>query len=434
MNRPNILFITCHDMGRHLGCYGRQTVVSPHLDALAAQGVRFANSFCTAPQCSPSRAALHTGRHAHAVGVLGLVHNPFNWRLQPPSAHFARRVKELGYHTALFGAQHVTREALLPQLGYDHHGAEEAAPRLAQQVRAYLQTNSRRQPFYLEVDFTEPHRPYSWGGAHPEKALGVALPPYIPEHPDSVAEFAGLQGAIRQMDEGVGIVLAALNEAGLDENTLVLFTTDHGLAMPRAKCTLYDAGIETALLLRWPAGNAGGGRVFEELISHVDIVPTLLEALGLPATADEFHGRSFWPLLQGKGYEATETVFAEKTYHTAYEPMRAVRTARHKLILNFETGPRFDVPDDIRNGRIYPLMIDQATGHRPAVELYDLERDPHEQDNLAGRPEVAHLEPSMMHSLRRWMQESDDPLLNGPPRSPFYMSTIALLAGEQVND
>ena len=429
MSPPNILFMTCHDLGRHLGCYGQETVLSPHLDRLAAEGVRLAASFCTAPQCSPSRAAMHTGRHAHDVGVLGLTHSPFNWRLEPSSAHFANRVKQLGYHTALFGAQHVTRHELGSELGYAHVTPEAPAPQIAEQLRGYLATIGGSRPFYLEVNFPEAHRPYDRGGALPEESQGVHLPPYIPDHPDSALEFAALQGAIRQLDSGVGTVLAALDEHGLRENTLVVFVTDHGLAMPRAKCTLYDPGIETALLLRWPARDIAGGRVLTPLISHVDLVPTLLEALGRPASAGELHGRSFWPLLRDYAYQPNHAVFAEKTFHTAYEPMRALRTASHKLIVNLETGSRYDVPDDVRNGLIYPHAVGQATGHRAPVELYDLACDPLERDNLSGRPEVADLEATLLLALRHWMEESGDPLLDGPPSSPFYVSALASLTG-----
>ncbi|HEX6385786.1 MAG TPA: sulfatase, partial [Anaerolineae bacterium] len=418
MTLPNIVFITCHDTGRHLGCYGQETVVSPNLDRLAAEGVRFANSFCTAPQCSPSRAALHTGRHAHSVGVLGLAHHPFDWYLEPSAGHLVTRLRQLGYHTALFGGQHVTRHEWLSDLGYDYSSGEEAAPTLAQGVRSYLQAIGGSQPFYLELDFTEAHRPYTWGGATPDDSRGVKLPPTIPDHPDAVAEFAALQGAIRQLDEGVDVVLVALDELRLREDTLVVFTTDHGLAMPRAKCTLYDPGIATVLLMRWPAGAVSGGRVFEQLISHVDVAPSLLEALGVSVPAGEFQGRSFWPLLQNRSYQANDAVFAEKTFHTAYEPMRGLRTATYKLILNFESGPNFDVPDDVRNGAIYPLMINQATGHRPHVELYDLEQDPLERTNLAGRPEMMEIETSLSGRLRQWMEETNDPLLEGPPKSP----------------
>src|SRR3712207_886625 len=107
VTRANMLFLTCHDLGRHLGCYGHSTVQSPALDALAGSGVKLANAFCTAPQCSPSRAALHTGRYPHATGVLGLAHPPFDWRLPPRERHLARLLGERGYATALVGMQHL---------------------------------------------------------------------------------------------------------------------------------------------------------------------------------------------------------------------------------------------------------------------------------------------------------------------------------------
>jgi arylsulfatase A-like enzyme len=424
---PNILFITCHDLGKHLGCYGQKTVPSEALDTLAEEGVIFDNSFCTAPQCSPSRAALHTGRHAHSVGVLGLAHRPFDWHLHRDQMHVARRLREAGYETTLIGVQHVTHSQKAPALGYDHVLPIEPAPRLAETARKFLKSKARSdKPFYLEIGFFEPHRPYDWGGAAPDSSKGVDLPPYIPDAPGSVADFAALQGMIRSMDEAAGMILAGLAKAGLAEETLVIFTADHGLAMPRAKCTLYDPGINTSLLMRWPARGISGGRRYANLISHVDVVPTLLEAVGLPAPGN-LHGKSFWPLLQGQPYEPNQEVFAEKSYHTAYEPMRAIRTQRHKLILNFEVGLKFDVPGDICQSPIYPLIIDQLVGERDYIELYDLEKDPTETVNLAGRPEVAGLEQTLLHRLRQWMEMTEDPLLRGPISSPFYEDTMKFL-------
>jgi arylsulfatase A-like enzyme len=424
---PNIVFITCHDLGRHLGCYGQETVPSESLDALAGEGVILDNSFCTAPQCSPSRAALHTGQHAHSVGVLGLAHRPFNWHLHPDQMHVARRLREAGYETTLMGVQHVTHRQKAPALGYDHVLPIEPAPHLAETAQRFFENRGRPdKPFYLEIGFFEPHRPYDWGNTAPDRSKGVDLPPYIPNAPESVADFAALQGMIRSMDEAVGVILAALEKEGLAEDTLVIFTTDHGLAMPRAKCTLYDPGISTALLVRWPARDISGGRRYTDLISHVDIVPTLLEAVGLPVPTN-LHGKSFWPLLQGRPYEANQEIFAEKSYHTAYEPMRAIRTQRHKLIVNFEVGLKFDVPGDICQSPIYPLIIDRLVGERDHIELYDLENDPAETVNLASRPEVAGLEQTLLNRLRQWMAQTNDPLLQGSIVSPFYESTMELL-------
>lgn len=425
--RPNILFITSHDLGRHLGCYGRETVPSPSLDNLAREGLQFDNSFCTAPQCSPSRAALHTGRYQHDVGVLGLAHSPFEWRLDPPQAHLAHRLQQEGYRTVLVGGQHVTRKEDLGRLGFQQWGDVVPAPQVAQEAAAFLADAAQQDaPFYLEVGFFEAHRPYDWGGATPYDGEGVALPPYIPDAPPAVAEFAALQGAIRVLDRAVGDILARLEALDLAHNTLVLFTADHGLAMPRAKCTLYDPGIATPLILRWPAAGIAGGRRLAPLVSHVDVVPTLLEALDLSAPPG-LHGRSFWPLLQGAPYEARDAVFAAKTYHTAYEPQRAVRTAGHKLIVNLESGSRYDVADDIRLSPIYPLVRDDIVGERPPVECYDLVHDPLERHNLAGDPGYAEVEEQLRRRLWQWMQETGDPLRHGPLRSPFYHKSRAYL-------
>ena len=417
---PNIVFITCHDLGRHLGCYGQKSVKSEALDELARQGAIFDNSFCTAPQCSPSRAALHTGRHAHSVGVLGLAHYPFSWRLHPDQMHVARRLREAGYDTTLIGVQHVTHTSSVPALGYNHAYPIEPAPAIGKRAQKVIEALAGSDhPFYLEIGFFEPHRPYDWGKTKPDSSKGVRLPHYIPNGPEAIAEFAALQGMILSMDKAIGDILKALENNNLAEETLVIFTTDHGLAMPRAKCTLYDPGIGTSLLMRWPSKGISGGRRFSELISHVDILPTMLEAIGLPVP-DNLHGKSFWSLLQGYDYEPNEVIFAEKTYHTHYEPMRAIRTQNHKLIINFDVGLQFDVPSDICQSPIYPLVIDQQVGEREYIELYDLETDPKEMVNLAGCPEVADLEKSLIDRLRRWMVETDDPLLRGPIASPFY--------------
>ena len=141
-------------------------------------------------------------------------------------------------------------------------------------------------------------------------------------------------------------------------------------------------------MLRWPAAGLSGGRVIDELVSNVDVVPTILDALGLPR-GPELEGRSVWPLLQGDAYAPRTEVFAEKTFHTYYEPMRAIRTDHHKLIVNFEVSTAVDVPADIRASPIYPLMLPDFNRARPPIELYDLASDPWEQTNLAESPDFA---------------------------------------------
>lgn len=423
---PNIVFITCHDLGHHLSCYGWQTVNAPALDRLAGEGVLFEKSFCTAPQCSPSRAALHTGRHAHSNGMMGLAHDPFNWRLHPGEKHLAQHLKDAGYVTALIGVQHLTAGATVRELGYDAvfpglRAREEAGPKAHEWL-----TQVKEQPFYLEVGFFEPHRVYASGE---DTTKGAEIPPYIPDTSAAQQDFAALQGSIKAMDDGVGMILDALDANGLRENTWVIFAADHGIAMPRAKCTLYDPGIEAALLMRWPQGGVSGGRRLAPLVSHVDVVPTILEALDLPLP-DNLHGHSLWPLLQGSDMPPNEAVFVEKTFHTAYEPMRGIRTKRYKLILNLDADVAINVPTDIQASPIYATMFDQISSKRPQVELYDLQTDPLERHNLAGQPEMADVEAGLKGRLLRWMESTGDPILKGPVPSPYYFEALRQLGAQ----
>jgi arylsulfatase A-like enzyme len=406
------MVITTHDIGRHLYCYGVGSVVSPNLDALASSGVRFEMAFATAPQCSPSRASLATGRYPHNNGVMGLAHRGFDWELTPDAPHAAAIFAGLGFETHLFGAQHVTQHP--ERLGFDQTHPAEA-------VEQVLASEPRERRLYLEINFDETHRPYPPPGPVPRD---LVIPGYLPAGREAAEEMTALEGAITRMDAAAGRVLAGLDKAGRAERALVVFTTDHGLAMPRAKCTLYDPGLEVALIVRWPGGGIGGGVVRSELVSNIDVLPALLEGAGAAAQTG-IQGRSFLPLVRGDAYEPREAIFAEKTFHSYYDPMRCVRTRRHKYIRNFETGFAVEVPADIQQGAIFRANPSRYSTDRPnVVELYDLEADPLEEHNLAGSPSLKAVEEELSAELWRWMRETTDPLLNGPVASPRYRQAI----------
>lgn len=426
--RPNLVLIDCHDLGRHLACYGHGTVPSDALDLLAQQGVLFEQAYATAPQCSPSRAALYTGRHAHHVGMLGLAHPPFDWRLHEGVRHLAHYLGEAGWSTAHVGVQHVTRDTpeRIRALGFQHHAAShtDAATTAAAAVDV---VRSATAPYFLNVGFLEPHRDDRgrFKTQPPRSERGVEVPPYLPDNDASRDEMAEVQGAIAAMSEGVGRILAAIDERGDAEDTWVVFTTDHGLAMPRAKATMYDPGLGVSLIMRWPAAGLVGGRRLAPLVSHVDLVPTLLDGLGLPPV-EGLHGRSYWPLLRGEAEAANTMVFAEKTFHTAYEPMRAVRTERYKLIAHFEVDI-MNVPGDVLRSPITATMIDEIVRERPHLELYDLVDDPQERHNLIDDPAHAATRAALTRALVDWMRQTDDPLLAGPVASPYRHATLEKL-------
>jgi len=266
------------------------------------------------------------------------------------------------------------------------------------------------------VGIGEPHRPYQREGYKRDEPADVTLLPWLPDRPGIREDIAGLNGLMYAVDEAVGIMTDALADSGLERNTLVVYTTDHGIAMPRAKGTCYDPGIMTALIMRL-AGRFDGGRTHDELLSNVDMLPTLLELVGAGAS-ERVEGRSFLGLLDGADYAPREDICAEMTWHDKYNPMRAVRTTRHKYVRNFGDRPLVYLPSDIYRGRAGEEMRDEYyASTRPEEELYDLEADRLEQRNLAGYPEHEEVLVALRERVQRWMEDTDDRLLEGdwPP-------------------
>ena len=208
------------------------------------------------------------------------------------------------------------------------------------------------------------------------------------------------------------------------DDTLVLYVGDHGIAFPRAKCTLYDPGIEISLIARLPGSPLSGGIARDGMVSTMDVVPTLVELTGAVAPPD-LHGTSLLPLAAGtaSGYDE---IYIEKTYHSYYDPMRGIRTTRWKYIRNFETGLGVEIPSDIAGSGAYRDVAGRLQpSHHVEVELYDLQTDPNEQTNLANRPQTAAIQAQLGARVITWMRDTGDPLLEGPVTSPFYRDTIS---------
>jgi arylsulfatase A-like enzyme len=416
MPAPNILLVHTHDQGRYLGCYGRD-VATPNIDALAAEGALFEDYYCTAPQCGPSRSSIMTGRHPHDNGLMG--HNWLGWSVDDDIATLPGQLRAAGYDTAAFGIHHET--ATPDAFGYDRVSEDSDVADIVPDVQEYLA--DREEPFFASVGIGEPHR---LGREHemgfhapaydaPDPA-SVDVPPYLPDSEVVREELAGFQGMVSAVDRGVGRLLETLDAEGLAENTVVLFTTDHGIAMPRAKGMCYDPGIETALVARFPGVFEGGER-YDELLSNVDLMPTLLDLVGVDVP-DGVAGRSFRPLVDGE-YTARERIFVEMTYHDKYNPVRGVRTDRYKYVRTFDDQPEVYLPLDILvgpSGREH--LWEYYSDPRPEEELYDLHADPHEQDNVIDDPAHADAAAELRDTVEDWMARTDDPLLDGDVPTP----------------
>ncbi|MGH9608217.1 MAG: sulfatase family protein [Bryobacteraceae bacterium] len=412
---PNILYIHSHDTGRLTSPYG-YPVPTPNLRRLASEGILFREAYCAAPTCSPSRASLLTGECPHNNGMLGLVNRGFSMTNTGYQHHIIRTLRqEAGYYSALIGLQHIAKDPHM--IGYDQvevvpgNRVAHVTPRAVRFLH-----NRPRQPFWLTVGYFETHRPYH--NAAPEDDRRYIEPPKpIPDVPASRLDMANFHETVRTLDWGVGEVLAALDAAGLAENTLVISTTDHGIAWPMMKCNLYDGGMGVHLVMRGPGGFTGG-KVCDSMISHLDLFPTICELLKITPPA-WLQGRSFLPVLRGESQEINDAVFSEVNYHAAYEPKRAVRTKRWKYIRHF-------------GGRIHPVLPNCDDGPTKTYwvsngwadqmvapeALYDLVFDPNERNNLLTDAAHRTVLEQMRKRLDSWMQATNDPLLHGPVKAP----------------
>ncbi|MFQ6040074.1 MAG: sulfatase [Candidatus Poribacteria bacterium] len=418
--RLNIVTVISHDLGQHIGCYGVPNVRTPNFDAFAAQGVRFENNFCTAPQCSPSRAALWTGRYPHANGVVGLAHSEFQNDLHDDERHLAQILGDEGYDTHLFGNQHVSPNPKRCGFKGIHGGGP--CGKIASAVSKFLaEWNGRDRPLFIQAAFSEPHRPFPHEDVKSLDPATLWVPPYLPDIPEVREDLAHLEASCSSADKAFGAIVEAIDRCGMADDTIVVFTVDHGIAFPHAKMTLYDPGVETALLMRIP--DIEDGKVYKEMISNVDFAPTILELLNIKVP-ENIQGRSFKGLLTGEEYKPNEAVFAEKTYHTYYDPMRAIRTAKWKLIANFEFAPWQETSPDYHNNAKSYVEIAKArptpSFYHPPFELYNLQDDPWEQENLADKPECEDIRDGLIRRLRQWMRDTADPLLDGPMAQGAY--------------
>jgi len=413
--RPNILYIHSHDTGRFTSPYG-YAVPTPNLQRLASEGVLFRQAYCAAPTCSPSRASFLTGECPHSNGMLGLVNRGFQMTPEGYSHHIIRTLRtEAGYYSALIGLQHIARDP--HTIGYDlvEHVTNTHVENVVPAAVKFLHS-APKQPFWLTVGFVETHREYRKAGPE-DDWRSIQPPPPIPDVPETRRDMADFHATVRKLDWGVGEVLAALAATGLAANTLVISTTDHGIAFPNMKCNLYDGGMGVHLVMRGPGGFTGG-KVCDALVSHLDVFPTICELLNLTPPA-WLQGRSFLPVVRGTKQEINEAVFAEVNYHAAYEPKRAVRTKRWKYIRHYGGRDHPVLPNcDDGPSKSYWLANGWAKQIVAQEEIYDLLFDPNERNNLAANPVHQSTVEELRSLLDAWMRSTEDPLLRGPVKAP----------------
>ena len=430
--RYNILLMISEDNGQHLGCYGDPHAQTPHLDKLASEGVRFENMYATQAVCSPGRASILTGLYPHQNGQFGLATHKY--ALYDRFPNLPDLLKNAGYRTGLIGKLHINPEDAFPYDLWQNPKAwisfaNRDVRKMAEVAGAFM--NSSDEPFFLQMSFPDAHLPFhrqQFGiPARPLDGKDVAPLPFVGiDTPRLRDETADYYNCMSRLDTGVGLVLEQLEAMGKAENTLVIFTTDHGAQFSRGKTSSYEGGLRIPLIVRCP-GLGHERRVRDELISQVDILPTVTDIAGIACPAG-VAGASFVPLLNGEDAAWRTHLYAEwgSGGVVTYFPQRCVRDGRYKLIANLLQ----DRPSPSALGYSEPTQKWASGATReeiagankrvraaydlyerpPEFELYDLQNDPWEFENLSGdRAYTAALQ-ALKTRLASWQADTNDAL------------------------
>jgi len=436
-SRPNLLFLLSDDHSYpYLSTYGDPNVKTPVLDQLAAEGMKFRRFFTGAPQCVPSRACYMTGRSAVAARM-----TRFSAPLPKDEITLPELLREKGgYHTGICGRSfHLDGSAKVGAAAarvFDEHDLKTFAdrvdflntcsdPEVAGQVAKFLDERPQEKPFFLWANFSDPHHAWNAPAEFRPDPASLKLPAHWPDLPGMREQLADYFAEINRVDRTVGEVLAELEKRGLKDNTLVVFAGDNGGALPHGKGSLYDPGSNVPFVVRWPGVVKPGGES-QVLVSGEDFAPTLLEAAGLEA-GPKMSGISIVPLLKGEAFTPRKHLVVERGPHgsapvtanmtsAGYDLGRAVRSDRYKLIYNCTPWIPYSPVDSAGGagwtqiqdahalGKLAPgVSATYFTTPRPVYELYDLEADPSELDNLSGKAEFVRVEKELREALAEKM-------------------------------
>jgi N-sulfoglucosamine sulfohydrolase len=427
----NILYIHTHDSGRFLKPYG-YNVPTDYLMKFAKDAVVFRKAFCGAPTCSPSRSVLLTGMYAHNNGMLGLAHRGF--KINDYSKHLASYLKKYDYETVLSGVQHeadswLNYDKAAKTIGYscdittvpEKNNEEELvywdrnnAGAAAEYIKRAAEDNKK---FFMSFGMFSTHRKYPVISENKTDPNYVELPPRTYDNKNNREDTAKYMDSARMADDCIETVIEALKEAGLYEKTIIIFTTDHGVANPFDKCYLNDSGIGVALIIRDPKQKIQG-QVIDTMVSHIDIFPTLCDLTGIEKP-DWLQGKSLVPALS-ENEKVRDEIYAEINYHTSYEPARCIRNERYKYIKYFdETYNKYNY-SNMDDSEVKKFLTDNGLLNmdKDMEILYDLYFDPGEADNVAGKPEYREILAEMREKLKNWQIETKDPVLNGKIEAP----------------
>ena len=454
-NRPNIILFVADDHGTDaLGAYGNPIIKTPNLDKLAQEGTKFNNAYCTSASCAASRSVILSGKFGHATGSYGHVHDYHHFSTYDSIKSLPVLLSKVGYETARIGKYHVA-----PEKVYHFDKVLEADPRnTVEMAEASAEVLKSDKPFFLYFCTDDPHRghpfepdpwdtPNSFGNKKdgykdvetitykPEEVL---VPAFLPDTKQTREEIAEYYQSVSRIDQGFGKLMQMLKETGKADNTIVFYISDNGMAFPGAKTTVHEPGIKLPCIIKDPTKDAKG-LTSDAMISWVDLTPTILDMAKVDFDKSNFHGKSFYDIIGKEKVEGWNEVYASHTFHeiTMYYPMRVVRSDNYKLIWNIAYPLEYPFASDLWASSTWQAIYKNDIEYfgpktvkeylfRPEFELYDLEKDPNESNNLANNKEHLEVLESMKDKMKVFQTKTQDPWM-------IMWSHDASLQGSGVN-
>ncbi|TLX75626.1 sulfatase [Labilibacter sediminis] len=438
--KPNIVLIVADDHGTDaLGCYGNSVIKTPAMDALAMDGIRFNNAYCTSASCSASRSTLLTGKYNHAIGHYGHEHAFHHFSTFNKEKSLMHYLEKGGYRTARVGKYH-----LAPEKVYHFQEVFKANLRnpvqMANVCADFIADQS--EPFFLYYCTSDPHRdgktvdvayqPNSFGNREDGFYPGVIeqhyspeeviVPEFLPNTPECRAELAQYYQSVSRLDQGVGRLVELLKQQDVYDNTIIIYISDNGIAFPGAKTTVYEPGIKLPCIIKHQ-NQKHASTVSNALISWVDLTPTVLTIAGLFPEKNSFHGKAFDKVLQDPDFSVQDEIYASHTFHevTMYYPMRVIRDKKFKFIYNIAHQLDYPCAADLWESPTWQSVYKKGENsmygqrkvkdylHRSKFELYDLEKDPGEALNLAEKQNYQQLVEAFVVKMKQFQEDTKDP-------------------------
>ena len=469
-DKRNVLLMVADDEGLESPIYGNNHIKTPHLQKLAQRSLVFKHAFTSVSSCSPSRSVIMTGLPQHQNGMYGLQHAFQHFQSFDNVMSLPRILNNTkDYWTGIIGKKHVAPESVFPyaysfteQDGYNLNQVGRNITYMKELARNFLAEAQKNDlPFFLYIGFFDAHRASSTApcGGFCERfgdgssGMGVIpdwtpvdydpndveVPFFIPDTPTARVDIAAQYRTISRLDQGVGLMLQALEDYEFNDNTLIIYVSDNGSPFPNAKTNLYETGMNEPMMISNPLDKSHWGKESDALVSTTNIVPTVLDWFDLQypkyhlfgPNPTELKSNSLLPLTTSRGTnDGWDTVYASHDFHevTMYYPMRVIRTQDYRLIHNLNFAMPYPLATDLYDSLTFRDMIKRTMNnesiqwfkalkeyyYREQYELFDLSKDPHETKNVANDPEYKSVFDDLKSKLYNWRNVTDDPWLCWP--------------------